>query len=163
MMLNQDPNQIERMEDDLRDKITVAIDCNPNLSAGVYGVFSIDDLEEKMQNDLGGGIGVGVQFVHTEAADRQERLSPGAARQLHFIFQVILAVPAGMEATERRRATLLLSTMRLGILGSPLRGDPTNRHWDFIREQAEPSASTATMLYYSQLWQVALPQVGKRA
>jgi hypothetical protein len=163
MMLNQDPDQITRMEDDLRDKIQVAINFKPELNAGVYGVFSIDDLESKMQDDLGGGIGVGVQFVYTQAADLQARPGAQNARYLQFMLQVILAVPCGMEAVERGLATKLLGVTRQAIFGEPLKDDKVNRAWDFVREQAEPSASTATMLYYSQLWQVALPQVAQRA
>lgn len=157
-MLNQNNDMIEVMENDLIAKIQVAIDCNADLKMNVYGVFNIDDLERKQASDLGAQVGVGVSYV---GARKTEGNTPGVpAKQVQFAFSVILAVPAGELSDERHPATKLLTVLRRAILGKPIAGDRVQRCWDYVSETPEPSASTATMLYYAQLWQVAMPITG---
>lgn len=163
MSLQNDPDLIRLMEQDLRSKVQFAIDCNPDLRMVVHGVFSIEDLEQKLESELSGAIGVGVQYVGMEKIKTDA--SPGrnsAVRMLMFSFATLLAVPTTEGSEQRHDATKLLTVVRNSILGKPV-CDSNQRAWDIVREQPEPSASTPTMLYYSQVWQVAIPAVGNSA
>lgn len=163
LSIHTDPDMIQRMEDDLRNKIQVAINCNPDLNMVVHGVFSIEDLEQKLESEMGGAIGVGVGYMGCERKEDQKPARGNAASIATFSFTTILAVPTSKFSDERHPATKLLSLVRNSIIGQPVGDDTVQRVWDFVREQAEPSASTPTMLYYSQVWQLTLPIVGKTA
>lgn len=168
MSLNS-PNLTQDMENDLRAKVQSAIDCNPELRMVVYGVFSIEDLEQKLESELGGAVGVGVGYIGRERV--KSEVGPGtfnaarsnATRMVVYSFAIMLAVPSTEFSDQRHDATKLLTVVSRAILGSPIGGLGGQRTWDFIHEKAEPSASTATMLYYSQLWQVAIPVIGNQA
>lgn len=160
-MLNKNDDMIAIMEQDLIEKIQVAINCNPDLRMFVHGVFNIDDLERLMVDDLSGGIGVGVAFVG--AAGTDEKAPGSSAKQVAFSFSVILAVPHGDAVHERHNATKLLTVLRRAIIGKRIANDPVQRTWNYLNERPEPSASTANMLYYAQLWQVTMPVIGSVA
>jgi len=157
---------VERMEADLGAKASAAYTA-AGISPAILGVFSLDDLEKKLESDLCGKLAVGVGYAGAEptavVSNPKAPLNVGssnAAKTVDFIFTVILAVPTGPECTERHSATKLLTILRLGILGSTVSGDNTNRTWAFVRESPNITESTETMLYYSQVWRVAMPIVG---
>jgi hypothetical protein len=165
-LLNLDDTMIERMESDLATKASAAF-TGASLTTGVHGVFSIDDLENKLESELCGNIAVGVGYMGAEptAFETQPKAPLNVARgeavkSLDFIFTVILAVPTGSDCTQRYDATKLLTILRRKIMGSAIDGDQVQRCWAFVREGPQISASTETMLYYSQVWRVALPHVG---
>lgn len=164
--LNRDINQIERMETDLTLKVKSALAAH-NVNDNVHGVFSLDDLENKMASDLCGAIAVGVGYLRIEPTGDPKALlntAPGgqATKLLDYIFGIILAVPTGSQCGERHTATQVLTALRFGIMGSIVDGDVSARTWDFVREAPDAQESTDTMLYYHQVWRLALPNVGNR-
>jgi hypothetical protein len=164
--LNSDLNQIERMECDLRDKARAAF-TRFGLGQNVFGVFSLDDLENKLESDLCQHIGVGIGFLKIEPANKDStvQLNTGggvATKMLHYFFSVIMAVPSGEQCSERHDATKVLTALRFDIMGSPVSGDATNRTWEFVHELPVPEQSSDTMLFYSQVWRLAMPNVGNR-
>lgn len=146
------------MEEDLKTKVTEALSAQPEAMSyiPVHGIFSVDDLESKMESDLGDGMGIGVQYHSSEIDSGQAN---SRARTLQFNYLIILAIPVPEDTAKRHNGTTVLSILRNSILGTAVAGDRTNRTWDFIREKPEVGASTKTMLYYSQLWQVAIQNV----
>ena len=164
--LNQDLEMIERMELDLIAKTQTAYET-ADMTPAIHGVFSIDDLENKSEADLCQKLAVGVGYEgaepHSILKTQGNVGSNNAAKAVDFIFRIILAVPTGPECTERFSATKLLTILRLGILGSTVAGDITNRTWEFVREYPNIQESTETMLYYSQVWRVELIATGQRS
>lgn len=167
-LVNLDDDMIEAMEKDLQSKAMTAYQT-ASLSPTVFGVFSLDQLEEHTESELCGKLAVGVGYAGAEptAVDSNPKAplnvgSNNAVKTVDFLFTIILAVPTGAECAERYSATKLLTILRKGILGSTIAGDSTNRTWAFVKEAPNVSESTDTMLYYSQLWRAALPIVGQR-
>lgn len=162
-LLHHDDAMLERMELDLVVKSQTAY-AAAGLSANIHGVFSLDDLEGKEESDLCGLLAVGVGYAGAEPYDPQKaqlNTAPGgsAVRMVDFLFHIILAVPHGRDCMERYSATKLLTVLRRGILGTSCSGDATNRTWAFVREFPNITESTDTMLYYSQVWRLALPVI----
>lgn len=164
LLLNRNPDMVERMEDDLREKAALAYANVPDLEINVYGVFSLDHLETMLESDLCNGVGVGVGYAGsvpvTKEGPNLNTDRGSAAATLEFSFVIVLAVPTEESCGTRHNATKLLSLLRAGILGRPVGRDTTNRTWVFVGEKPEISASTKSMLYYSQVWQIALPTLG---
>ena len=166
--LNEDLDQIARMERDLTRKVQAAL-TQYKLHQNVHGVFSIDDLENKLGADLCGNIGVGVGYLRIVPSaittDPKAHLNVGggvAVKMLDYLFGIIMAVPTGDSCDERSTATKVLTALRFGIMGSPCDGDTSNRGWAFVSEEPNVSESSDTMLYYSQVWRLAMPNVGNR-
>lgn len=165
--INDDDTMIARMEADLVAKVTTALSSQSRLNkVSVHGVFSLDDLERKQAEDLCNEIGVGVGYLSAISTSEKSRgtnlnVDQGnAAAMVEFRFVIVLAVPTDETCGTRYNATQLLSCMRRSILGSKIENDLTNRTWRFISENPDISASTKQMLYYAQVWQVALPNSG---
>lgn len=165
-LLINDDEMVERMEVDLATKAAAAFVAT-GLSAKVYGVFSLDDLEEKMQNELQSKIGIGVGYhkasplaISSNAAASASPGRSGAVKMIQYEFLVILATPTDRKCMERYTATKLLTILRRSIHGSTVAEDAGQRVWNFMLEKPEPEPSTDTMMYHSQLWQVSLPLVG---
>lgn len=167
--LNTDIDMIERMEADLFVKVRNALGVY-GLTQNVHGVFSIDDLENKLGSDLCNHIGVGVGYWKAEptnvTTDPKANLNVDrgmAVKTLDFLFMVILAVPTGGQCAERQSATKVLTGLRLSIMGSEVAGDKTARTWAFVRESPVIDESDDAMLYYSQVWRLAMPSIGNRS
>lgn len=166
VLLVNDDTMLARLEKDLTDKATAAF-ADAAVDSMVYGVFSLDDLENKQESDLSRRIGVGIAYNGTTdlAIDFNSNKSPSpsggqAVKMLSYSFLLILAVPTGPECTERYNATQLLTVLRRRVHGSKVSGDPVSRAWNFAAEKPEPGASTETMLYYTQTWKISLPLAG---
>jgi hypothetical protein len=155
---------IERMEADLVEKAVAAYANVPDIHASVHGVFSLDHLETMLASDLCGGIGAGVGYLeatpHLKVEPNGSNDRGNSAVMILYRFVVVLAVPTEEACGTRHNATQLLTVLRSGILGKPIKNDHTNRTWSFVSEKPEISASTKQMLYYAQVWQVALPNRG---
>lgn len=166
--VSEDITQITRLETDLLDRAE-KIMLKYDLAGEIAGVFSLDDLEAKLASDLCRHIGIGVGYLKTvpSEAGQEARNSPNpgggiAAKTLDFFFVVILAVPTGEQCSERHSATKVLTALRFDILGSIVAGDESQRRWNFVSEGPDVEASSDTMLYYSQVWRVAMQNVGNR-
>lgn len=166
--LQLDIDQITRMELDLIAKAQ-AVFTRYDLNQNIHGVFSLDDLENKLEQDLCNHIGLGVGFHHIEptavTADPKAPLNVGrgvAVKMLDYFFMVVMAVPTGDQCEERHIATKVFTALRFDIMGSTVAGDSTQRTWDLVREFPNVEQSTDTMLYYSQVWRLAMPNVGNR-
>lgn len=164
--LQDDPDLIERLEKDLIAKATTAF-TTAGVTGGVHGVFSLDQLETLNEADFCRKIAVGIGYMGCEVATRDSEARTGqnpgssnAARLLDFIFAVVLAVPTGEQCTERYDATKVLTILRKSIMGTPVTGDVANRKWMFAREFPNVSESSTQMLYYSQMWRLAIVNVG---
>ena len=162
--LNQDNDMLERMELDLSTKAQAAF-VAAGVQSNVHGVFSLDDLENKTEQDLCNLIAVGVGYAGAEPSEVPAKpgqpSAPGGntVKVIDFVFHVILAVPHGKDCVERYSATKLLTILRRSIQGTPVDGDETNRTWSFTKEFPNVNDSTDTMLYYSQVWAVRIPSV----
>lgn len=158
--LNQNDDMIERMELDLTTKAQAAF-AAAGLEANIHGVFSIDDLENKVEADLCQLIAVGVGYAGAEPVSpaTPPNTAPGgnSAKMVNFMFVVILTVPTGQDCIQRYSATKLLTVLRRSIEGKACDGDTTNRTWAFVKEYPNIEESTDTMLFYSQVWRLALP------
>lgn len=165
-ILNLDVDMTSRMEGDLAKKAGDAF-ASAGVDTLVYGVFDLDDLERKKENELGKGIAVGIAYAGIEppnlGSNPNESAAPGrsnAVKMLSHRFLVLLAVPVTEDCEVRYNATKLLTVLRRGIHGSKIDGDEGSRTWNFLTEAPRPDASSSTMLYYTQVWQVSLPLVG---
>lgn len=165
-LLNKDDEMIQRMEVDLASKASEAF-VAADVNALVHGVFSLDDLEDKLESQLQRKVGIGVAYSGCAPVEidfnPRSSAAPGqgtAARMLAYRFLVVLAVPTEKGCLERYNGTKLLTVLRNRIHGSTVDGDAVARRWNFQKEEPNVGASTETMLYYSQVWQVALPVVG---
>lgn len=161
-MLNTDNDMLERMELSLVSHIGAAI-IQASLQAGVFGVFSLDELEDKTVSDLCGKVAVGVAYAGAEPPDSKPHMSsaPGGdtVKIVDYMFHVILAVPTGKGCTERYSATKLLTILRRGINGKICDGDAANRTWTFVKEFPNVEASTTEALFFSQVWKLRIPLV----
>lgn len=164
MMLAKDPRVIQRLEQDLTNKCR-AILQESDLSSNVHGVFSLDDLEKKTQNELGSAIGVGVGFSGREvnknsdpktSNDMRSQVRGNVAAIADYNFIVILAVPTDEVCSIRFDATTILTLLATGIVGSSAEDARARGCWEFIKDGPEVGESTNTCLYYSQHWRVRL-------
>ena len=164
--LNEDVDMIERMEVDLASKAQTAY-AAAGISASIHGVYSLDDLEAKLEEELCGRIALGVGYLGAQPtylnSGRHENVNVdqgAAAKSISYVFAMILAVPFDTNCTQRYDATKLLTILRRGILGSIVSGDRTTRTWSFVREFPNTEESTKTMAYYSQMWEVKVIETG---
>jgi hypothetical protein len=160
--LQSDDDMVQAMELDLVSKIQAAY-ATAGLSANIAGVFSIDDLERMRVGDLCNLVGVGVAYngaVPTPPESHLNSAAPGGrtVKMIDFLFFVILVVPHGEQCTERYDATKLLTAIRRGVLGTTCSGDATNRTWSFVKEYPNVQESSGSVLYYSQIWKISIPE-----
>jgi len=162
-LLNRDPEQLKRMEDDLISKVQKALE-QAEISKRIFGIFSIDDLEGKQEKELCGGIAIGVGYLGASEVTRHEQLNVDrsrAAKSVEFSYMILLAIPADEYCEVRYDGLQLLTLLRQGILGSTIDGDTTNRTWDFVQEKPDIGESSRSMLYYSQVWRTVMQATGK--
>lgn len=165
-LLNLDPEQLQRMEDDLAQKVQDAL-AGLTLSVKIHGIFSIDDLENKRVSDLcnGPSMAIGIGYLGSEGLERPQRnvtTSHGnAAKAVEFSYMILLAIPADDKCTRRYDGMKLLAALRNRILGSTIDGDRVNRVWDFVQEKPDIGESSKEMLYYSQVWRTVMQATGK--
>lgn len=161
--LNQDNEMIERMERSLVSHAGASI-IQAEAQASVFGLFSIDELEERTVADLCNKLAIGVAYAGAEPSNAKDTTSsaPGGreVKMVEYVFHVILAVPYGEKCLERYSATKLLTILRRGINGKTCDGDTTNRAWAFVKEFPNVNQSTDSVLFYSQVWALRMPLVG---
>lgn len=156
--------QIELLEGNLIDRCVDALNAN-EIAAVVDGVFSLDQLEGMMEDDLDGRIGVGIGYLGCKVAE--QRPNPTGDQRIvnmvEYLFTCVLAVPVDGILSQRLSATNLLTVLRKGILGKPVEVSRGNqRPWQFVQEKPEVDESTPTMLYYTQVWRLLMPVVGTK-
>lgn len=161
-LIHQRDDMIAYMEEDLMTKAQAAYSGN-SIGSSVYGIFSLDDLEEKEQSELGRQLVVGVGYVGCEPAPKEER-RPGAPNQAHvdyltYKFLILIAIPVDNGQAERYSATKLLTILRRGVAGKTIAGDRASRTWTLVSEAPRIAESSSTMMYYAQVWRVDLPNV----
>jgi hypothetical protein len=162
--LNNDDEMLQRMETDLATKCSAAMTA-AGVTANVHGVFSLDDLEKKGENDLCNKIAVGVGYAGAEnrleaRSGRQGDAGGGQAIALmDALFHVLLVVPVGEDCEERYDATKLLTVLRRRVHGTKVDGDSSSRHWAWVKEFPNIEQSSDTLLYYSQVWRASIPMV----
>jgi hypothetical protein len=162
-------DQLIVLEKDLIKKIQDAV-AAAGLTGCVHGVFSLDDLENKTEDSLQGGIAFGVAYQGIKpVTDRAPQLNPpqgNAVQMADYMFVVLIAAPVDEFCSQRLTASTLLTILRQGILGRAVVEDgltgrnSTQRCWNFVQEKPELSESTETMLYYTQVWRLVLPMKG---
>ena len=160
VLLQDNPQIVQILEKDLIEKALKALNAN-SISAKLHGVFSLDDLEAKTENDLDGFMAVGVGYQGCRPVGTQD-VPAGGNRSTHaeFLFMILFAAPTDAVTTQRHDATTMLSVLRRGIMGSPVAGSISQRPWQFVEEKPVIDESTRTMLYYTQVWRVKLPVNG---
>lgn len=159
--LNDDKEMLTRMELDLVELSKAAM-TKYGIASNIHGVFSLDDLERKTENQLceAGGISVGIGYQGARNSMLNEQGGgadhAGRTAMVEFRFMVILGVPTGDDCAERYNAGELLSVLRLGIQGHGVASSNASRSWAFVSEGPEIGQSNSTVLYYVQLWQTKL-------
>lgn len=157
--LIEDPEVLFRLEEDLLDKAEAALVAS-DIRSRVLGIFSIDDLENKTEEQLQGLMAVGVGYLGSRATTTQGNTAQSQGRaMIEYRYMIVFAAPVDTEQSQRPLATHLLTTLRRGVLGSNIK-DPkgqAQRAWEFVEEQPVISESSRTMLYYTQVWRVLLP------
>lgn len=162
VMLQNRIDLLEALETDLIEKAQAGFDL-ASVTSDVYGIFSLEELENKVLNELDKRVAVGVGYL--AATPVAIDFKPGVTRNsavsappemIAFNFEVVLVVPSGVGCVDRHSSSKLLTVLRRTISGTPIAGDAGNRKWSFVREFPRPAESTDTMLLFSQVWQVAL-------
>ena len=167
-LLHEQLDMIELMNADLRAKITTSFDdLDVPQKANVSGCFDLTDLERQNKNDKARGIRVGVAYL---SGERVLGARPGpnsnvdvvqrAVSSVEFRFLVILGMCEDPDCNYRYSATQLLTVMRRGVSGTRCGDDTVNRTWVWVAERPEPSASSSNYLYYSQIWQLSMTNIG---
>lgn len=159
-LLNLDEDIIKTLELDLVTKSQAAYQ-QAGIEPNVFGVFNIDDLEKKQVSDLCGKLAVGVGYAGADTATPTPNAqNPGSTsvRMVAYLYHIIVAVPYGENCVERYDGTKLLTVLRRGINGKTVEGDGTNRPWMFVKEFPNVEESTDSMLYYSQIWRIAVAE-----
>jgi len=161
-LLHLRDDMLQYMEDDLIQKGREAYMGN-NIESSVFGIFSLDDLEEKEQSEFGRKLALGVGYVGAEPApkeqERQSRPGQQAIDYLRYKFLILIAIPVDNGEAERYSAITLLTILRRGVAGKPIAGDRADRKWTFDSEAPRIAESSPTMMYYAQVWRVDLPNV----
>jgi hypothetical protein len=169
-ILNKREDFLEVLEADLIQKVKDSVK-NKNIEGNVYGVFSLDDLENKNADDLGGGIAFGVGYQGLKPiTEHAAQLNPGksnAVQQCDVFFAILIAAPVNEFCNQRLTAHRLLTILRQGILGKsvvegvgPASRNSIQRAWVFVQEKPEVGESDEKMLYYTQVWRLVLPMTG---
>lgn len=145
----------------LTDELTALIKALPAFNESGYSIFSIDDLNQ--QDSLGTFPMAGVMYEgcapsegnKASASDQRSH----SALLLDVQFSVIIAVQYNFAPQDdtKRVATDLLNQTRKAILGYV---GTSGRPWKFVGEKPEVEASTAQVVYYSQVWRTAIMQTG---
>ena len=167
IILNKDKSMLTRMELDLTTKARDAFN-SAGISSSVYGIFSLDDLEQQRESDICAAntiaVGVGYHGAKNVMEDEKGNGANGHGRTAmnEFRYMVVLAVPAGKDCDIRYNAGELLTIMRLSIHGSQVDGAAAARTWQFVSEAPNISQSSDDILYYVQIWQTKLPQSPNR-
>ena len=162
--LNRDINLIDVLENDLVTKAKAAYAPYPEIDIDIYGVFSLDHLEQLQESSLSNQLALGVAYLGAERTSDIPGVNvdrgPLGVRMVTYSFIIVVAAPVTDQLANRHSATRLLTILRNKILGTFVVGDNTQRAWNIVREKPEISESNRNMLYYSQVWQVAMPTVG---
>lgn len=176
--LVKDLNIIDTLEKDLVGKIQEFVTAQ-DIDAVIHGVFSLDDLENKLENDLQGGLGIGVGFLGREVERSESENTSNSTRTVYssnagaivsYTYLVVLAVPTDGSCNSRLSATQILTLLQAKITASAV-GDsdevPTNsniirsvksqRNWEFLKDGPSVAESTATLLFYTQYWKLRIP------
>lgn len=159
LKLIEDPALLERLEEDLLDKAEVALNAS-DIRSRVLGIFSIDDLEAKTEDELQGLLAVGVGYLGSRATTVQGNTAQSQGRaMIEYRYMIVFAAPVDDQQSQRPYASTLLTVLRRGVLGSRITDpkSPTQRTWEFVEEQPVISESSRTMLYYTQVWRLLLP------
>lgn len=142
-----------------------------NITSSVQGVFSLDELESKSENDImQGKVAFGVAYIGCEPRTRDE--SDGRSLPMHtngvdhveFRFVVIIGCRADTTCSQRPLFQKILSMVRKEIFLSRLqvgRRAELVRPFTLVRERPEVQDSTQSVLYYSQVWSINLPLTSK--
>lgn len=145
------------------DKATKALN-EADVAHLAVGVFNLDGLEEALQGELSQRVAIGVAYAKAAPVEidfnRQQGISPsraGGGRTYGFEFLVMLATPVSSGSCGRHSGTKLLTVLRNAIQGTPVSTDDIQRTWALTTEGPRPDASSDTLLYYAQVWQINLP------
>lgn len=161
-LLHMRDDMLQYMEQDLMDKAHAAYEA-AGVSSYVQGIFSLDDMEQKTLSELESKIGVGVGYHSADSLSRNMTGNPQDARgPVDFVaynFLILIAIPVDNGDLERYSATKLLTVLRKGVAGKTIAGDRASRTWMFVNEAPRIAESSDTVMYYAQVWRVALPNV----
>lgn len=163
-LLHNDPDMLNLLEQDLKNKIVDAVRTH-NLFGVVDGVFSVDELEQRMETDIATGrmaFGVCYQGLSlTEEAQARGNVDHGQGVGMgQFLFAIIMAVRVDATCLQRVPAQRVLTILRMEINQSTIQSGPRPeavRTWRLVQEKPETSQSSSEMLYYSQLYRITLP------
>lgn len=164
--LGKRPDMITVMREDLEKRLVAAVTTH---DVPIYGVFSIDDLERQVADDLcgsSGGHAFGVMYMGANGVDRATKglntdSRTNAAQMQEYYFGIVMASPANAKKNcVGDVSTELLSVVRQAVLGTQVEGAQEVRTWNFVREGPEINASTEQVLYYLQVWRLVLAGQG---
>lgn len=159
--LRTDPCLLDRLEEDLLDKIENIVNAS-DIASRLYGVFSVDDLEAKEAKELGTQMAIGVGYMGSRNQTNNNAPDKGNVADLaEYRYMVLIACPVDPLCSERPDATRLLSLLRNNINNTDITDSTrTQRRWKWVEEAPQISESDNTMLYYTQVWRIVLPVLG---
>ncbi len=147
---------------ELEIELTGLITAIPSFAKNGFSVFDLDDARAK-SSQQGQSLPVvsiaydGMEFVGRNDSAIAEKTQGAGILAVQFI--VIIAIQyqyTGQEDT-KQTAFDLLGQVRNKVMGYK---GVNSRPWRFIGERPEPSDSGDGVVFYSQVWQTALPIVG---
>ena len=149
---------------DLQNELIALVKSVPAFKNNGFSIFDIKDLEDQSAQQTFPIVGVGYDGAEASDNAKGNAANPVADKSggVTFIivqFTIVLAVQyhyAGQDDTKPQAMGLLDDVRRL-VLG--YKGVNT-RPWKYVGERPEPSLSVPGLVFYTQVWQTAVPVVG---
>lgn len=151
---------LEALEKELIDLVKTV----PAFANNGFSVFDFRDMEERTTMNVFPMVGVGYDGAEPIDTGKGNAANPvaeraGGAILINVQFTIVLAIQyhyAGQNDT-KPQAFGLLDDVRKLVLGYK---GVNARPWKYIGEKPEPNDSTSGLVFYTQVWQTAIPAVG---
>lgn len=148
----------------LQDELIGLVKSVPAFVDSGFSIFDFKDFEEQTTHQSFPLVGVGYDGAEVVDNNRGNAANPVADRAggvalIILQFTIVLAVQyhyAGQSDTKPQALSLLDDVRRL-VLGYK---GVNSRPWKFVGEKPEPSISVSGLVFYTQVWQTAVPVVG---
>ncbi len=149
---------------DLQDELISLVKSVPAFADSGFSIFDFKDMEEKTLQQNFPLVGIGYDGAEAVDGSKGNAANPVSDRAsgvtlITLQFTIVIAVQyhyAGQDDTKPQAFSLLDDVRRL-VLG--YKGVNT-RPWRYVGERPEPSFSVSGLVFYTQVWQTAVPVVG---
>lgn len=149
---------------DLQGELIGLVKTVPAFKSSGFSLFDLKDFEAQTQHQAFPMAGVGYDGAEAVDGAKGNSANPvavgsGGVTLIQVQFTIVIAVQyhyAGQDDT-KPQAMKLLDDIRNKVLGYK---KVNTRPWKFLGERPEPSVSESGLVFYTQVWQTALPVVG---